>query len=239
MKFLLYSLLLLSISSCRFLGMGERVNGDGKIATQQRSTSDFHTVEANGSVTVKIRQGATHSVKLETDENLLAYIEVFTSGDKLVIRSREGYNLRPTEDIIAYVSAPSFREVAVSGACDIISDGTISGNHSLNLSVSGSGNIEMEVDVAQLSSRVSGSGSVFLKGRANDFSASISGSGEIMGYELSTETSKLSISGAGVVQITASKLLDVKVSGSGDVHYRGSPQVTQRISGAGSVVKVG
>ena len=239
MRYLFISLCLISFMSCRFLGMGERVNGNGKIISQQRNTGSFQSVEVSGSVTVKVRQAATTAVNLETDENLMQYIEVFTSGDKLVIRSREGYNLDPSNEIIAYVSAPVFRAIDVSGACDIIGEGTVRGTESLEMSVSGSGNIDMMVDVPQVSTSVSGSGNVVLHGRAGSFESSVSGSGSIRCFDLATDQTKISISGSGDAEVNASKLLDVRVSGDGSVQYKGTPQVTQDISGSGSVKKVG
>ena len=218
--------------------MGERVTGNGQVTSQQRSSGNFNSVEASGSVTVRIRQASTYSVRLETDENLMQYIEVFTSGNKLVIRSREGYNLHPSRDVIAYISAPSFREIDVSGASDIIGEGLITGSESLSMSVSGSGNIDLELQVPSVSTSVSGSGTVILKGSASNFDASINGSGEVRCFDLQTDNSKLSISGSGDAEVHANKQLDVHVSGSGSVQYKGAANVKQDISGSGSVEKV-
>src|SRR5437763_2278792 len=143
-RFFLALPLAILLSSCHFF-MGQRVSGDGHISTRQKEVGSFNSVAVSGSVKVHVRQDASNSVKLETDENLMDYIEVFTEGNKLVIRTKQGYNLDPTKDIIAYVASPTYRDIDVSGACDIVGDGPITGNDELHMSVSGDGDITMQV----------------------------------------------------------------------------------------------
>lgn len=198
----------------------------------------FKSVEVRGEVKVHIRQAPDNSVKLETDENLLPLIEVYTEGDKLVIRTKKGYNLDPSKDMIAYVSAPAFHDIDVSGACDIIGDGMISGNDPISMHVSGSGDIVMEVNLPKVSTDISGSGSVQLRGEAKDFSAEVSGSGDVKCFDLLTDNTSLDLSGSADAEVNAQKKLNVDVSGASSIRYKGAASVSQNISGAGSVKKV-
>jgi len=175
---------------------------------------------------------------VETDENLIEYLDVHVDGNTLVIKPKKGYNLDPSKEIIVYATAAQFKEIEASGACNIISDNLISGNQELIIDASGSTNINIQVTLPKLSTHVSGSGEVTLKGTAREFAGSISGSGAIRGFELVTDNTELDLSGAADAQITANQKLDVEVSGSGDVEYKGNASVNQRISGAGSVKKV-
>ena len=231
-------LILVVVSSCRF-GWGERVNGNGRFTTEEREVSDFNSIDVSGSVVVHVRQDKTAAVKLETDENLQEYIEVFTSGDKLVIRTKEGFNLKSSKEMVAYVTAPSFTSFEISGACDIIGEGTITSTDELDISVSGAGNIELTVDLPRINTHVSGDGSIKLQGHASEFDASLSGAGDIKCFELETDKTALDLTGAASAEVNASKELDVKVSGAADVRYKGNASVTKNISGAGSVKKVG
>ena len=229
---------LIILSSCQFFG-GERIHGDGNIITQEKNIGSFNKVEVSGSVKVHIRQDPTASVKIETDQNLMQYLDIYNDGNTLVIRTKQGYSLDPTKDVIAYVSAPSFRDIDVSGACDIIGDGLISGNEELSMHVSGSGDIMMQVDLPKINTEISGSGSVSLKGRATDFSARVSGSGDIRCFDLVTENASLDLSGSSEAEVNANKKLDIDASGSSTIEYKGNANVNQNISGSGSVKKVG
>ena len=237
-NFVLLLAIVLAFSSCRMLG-GQKVNGNGKITAQERKVSAFNSVEASGSLKVHIRQDAVSSVKIETDENLMEYVEIFTSGSTLIIKEKEGYNLKPSKELVVFTAAPVYTTVDVSGSGDIISDNIISGGQPLEMGVSGSGMINVQVALPKVSADVSGSGDVILKGTSKEFSGSISGSGSIKAFDLTTDISYLKLSGAADAEVTVNQKLDVNVSGSGDVKYRGNAAVSQSISGSGSVKKVG
>jgi hypothetical protein len=237
-RLLLAAPLALLLTSCHFF-MGERISGNGHITTRQREVGSFNSVDVSGSVKVHIRQDASTSVKLETDENLMEYMEVFTEGNTLVIRSKQGFNLDPSKDIIAYVSAPSYKDIDVSGACDIIGDGAITGSDELHLSVSGSGGITMQVNLPKLNTEISGSGSIQLTGQATDFKAEVSGSGDVKCFDLVTDNTSLDISGGADVEVNVNKQLTIESSGSSSVQYKGNASVSQNTSGSGSVKKVG
>jgi len=233
--------ILLAISSiyfvsCQYIG-GQRVSGSGHITTQDRSVGSFNSIRSGGSTNVHVMQSSTNSVKIEADDNLMQYIDVYVEGNTLYIKSKNGYNLNPSKDITAYVSAPAFKDISVSGSGDIIGDNAISGNDPLDLHVSGSGNINMQVNVPKVSTDVSGSGDVTLKGQAKDFDAELSGSGKIKCLDLVTDNTSLHLSGSSDADVNANKSLDINVSGSGSVRYKGNPSISQHISGSGDIRK--
>ncbi|HTE23121.1 head GIN domain-containing protein [Flavitalea sp.] len=237
-KFLLFLLSVVVLSSCRF-GGGKRVEGNGNIKSEERSVGSFSVVEVHGAIDVHVSQGDLKPVRIEGDENLLEYIEIKQNGNKIEVRSRRGYNLRPTSDLKIYVTSPNFSEIGVSGACDIIGETKISNNDKLSLHVSGAGDIKMEVDVPVVTTDISGSGSVNLKGKTRDFSCELSGAGHARCFDLLTENTTIEISGAGDAEVYASMKVDAQVSGAGSVKYKGeAATVNQKVSGAGSVRKV-
>ncbi len=236
MRIIIFIIASIALTSCGLFG--ERVSGNGHITTQQKSVTSFNSVEVHGSMNLLVRQDSSNTVKIEADENLLDLIEVYTDGNTLIVRTRDGYNLAPTKEIIVYTSAPEFRSIAVSGSGEVRSDNVLSGNE-LSLHVSGSGNIAMQVDVPKVESHVSGSGDVMLKGNAKDFQATISGSGNVKCFDLTTDNTTLHLSGSADAQITVNQKLDIQVSGSGSVKYKGNASVSQHVSGSGSVEKVG
>ena len=225
-------------SSCQIFG-GKRVNGNGNVVTRDKTVGQFNSIEVSGAVAVHIRQDANPSVRVETDENLFEYLEIDVRGNTLVIKTKSGFNLRPSKEVTVYASAAAFRDIDVSGACKIISDNVITGNEELRIHASGATSLNMQVNLPRLSTEISGSGDAVLRGTAKDFSGSISGSGSIKGFDLVTDNTMLDLSGAADAEVTANQKLDVEVSGSGDVQYKGNASVNQRISGAGSVKKAG
>ena len=217
---------------------GKRVRGNGHITSTERSVSSFKNVEVSGAINVFVSQGDTKSVKIEGDENLLPYIEVSQEGDKIIVRNRPGYNLSPTGDMKVYVTAPTYNSIEVSGACNITGQTKIAVTDELSLSVSGAGDIKMEVDAPTLKAEVSGSGSIRLNGQTKNTELELTGAANAYCYDLLAEDTKVDISGAGTAEVYASVKLDAEVSGAGTVHYKGNATtVNQHVSGAGSVSK--
>ena len=227
---------LLGLFSCRF--MGKRIHGNSNIRSVDRTVSSFKEVEANGNIKLIVTQGDLKPVRIETDENLISYIEVLQEGDRITIQPRNGVNLIPSGDLNVYVTSPTFKSIEVSGSSDIVGQNKITSPDEISLSASGAGDIQMEVDAPKVSAGISGSGSVKLRGQAKDFDVDLSGAGHAYCYDLLTENTTVEISGAGSAQVYASVKLKASVSGAGNISYKGNASVSQEISGAGSVNKV-
>ena len=240
MKKLVLILMVVAItaSSCQYM-MGKKVNGNGNIKTQEHSVSSFKNVQVSGAVDLYVSQGDIKPVKIETDENLQQYIEVSQEGNRVIIKFKDGFNLRPSDKIKAYVSAPLYNTIDVSGASNINGQTKIVNAENMTLQVSGAGDINMEINAPAINAEVSGAGAVNLKGETKTFDLNLTGAGKAHCYELLSENTKVDISGAGDADVYASIKLDAQVSGAGNVTYKGgATNVAQQVSGAGSVKKV-
>jgi Putative auto-transporter adhesin, head GIN domain len=233
----LFAFLVFTLQSCYYLG-GKRVRGNGNIQTEERTVSAFDQVEVHGSMEVYVTLGEIKPARLEGDENLLKYIEVKQTGNKLKVGTKPGYNLRPSGKMKIYVTSPSYSKLEVSGACNIYTENMLTGNQPLELEVSGAGDIRAEVDAPKVTASISGSGNVNMKGQTKDFHVTLSGAGKARCFDLMSENTKVDISGAGSAEVFASVHLDANVSGAGSVRYKGNASnVSQQVSGAGSVKK--
>jgi hypothetical protein len=195
-------------------------------------------VESYGSFDVYISAANEPSVKVEAEENLLPFIETIVENNKLQIRTVSGYSLRPRRDIRIYVSAPLYGTISTNGSGNITGQDPINSNEAVDLRISGSGSIQVQLKVQKVSAEIAGSGSMNLSGTANEFKSGIYGSGDIKAGNLQTEKSWVAIAGSGNVEVFANNSLDVKVMGSGDVRHKGSAQITSEISGSGSIIKI-
>ena len=239
MKNVLLLLMVVAVTtpSCRYM-WGKRIKGNGNIKTEDHSVGSFKNVEVSGAIDLYVAQGDTKPVKIETDENLLQYIEVVQEGDRIVIKSKAGVNLRPTNKIKVYVTSPVYNDIDVSGASNINGVAKIVNTENMKLDVSGAGDINMDVNAPAISAEVSGAGAVNLKGETKTFDLTLTGAGKAHCYELLSENTKVDISGAGDADVYASVKLNAEVSGAGSVTYKGGGTSNSHVSGAGSVKKV-
>jgi len=228
---------LVLFSSCREI-FAKRIRGNGRISTQTHSVNQFTSIEVSGNIDVYAKQDSATSVKVDADENLQEYVDIYNDGSVLRIRPKEGYNLRPSRQIKVYVSNPSYSKFGASGACDIFSEGKITSSSEISFDLSGSCNATMELNAPKISSDLSGACGLKLKGETKDFSVHGSGSTDIKCMDLIAENVEVDISGAGDAEVYASTKLNVEVSGAGDVKYKGNAAVNERRSGAGSIRKI-
>ena len=235
--FIMAASALLLFSSCRQI-FAKRIRGNGNITTQTRSAGGFNSIDVSGSIDVYVRQDSSSSVKVETDDNLQQYVETFRDGDVLRIKTEEGYNLKPSRQIKVYVSSSMFRRFEASGACNIFSEAKINNPADVDVDLSGSCDITLEISAPKITADVSGACSVKLKGETKEFRIQGSGSTDIKCYELVADNVDLDISGAGDAEVYANVKLNGEISGAASVNYKGTAQTNIHTSGATSVNKV-
>lgn len=229
--FLVFSLILLSMTSCldEFF-----VSGNHSPATENRYARDFRSVASSGEFIVNIVPGDEYMVQVTAESNLLSYIETDVISNTLHIRTRNVYNLRNHEPMTVNIVCPELNGLRLSGSGVITSD--YFATDDFDVVVSGSGKINADIDADRIDGNISGSGDVILKGTARETDLNISGSGKILSYDLVQEYCNAAVSGSGCMYVNVSKVLDATISGSGKVFYVNNPVVHTKISGSGEVV---
>lgn len=231
----LLPLLIITISSCNFIG--ERVQGNGNIKSVTRDVKDFNRVEVSHAISLHVTQDSSYSLRIETDENLIEYLEVFTNGDQLRIRVRDNYNLNPTKAVDVYVSAPLYTGLSASGACHVFGTNKISSSSALTLGASGASEINLELKAPQVDAEVSGASTINLRGETKDLTIDGSGASQVHCFDLMAENVNIDISGACDADVFASVKLDADASGASHIKYKGSASVHQSSSGASGISK--
>ncbi len=224
-----------------------------------RKLNDFTKISFRYPGKVYLRQGSPQKVELEGSKKALEEVDTEVEGNKLII-GKEGnwmdWNWGDDEKITVYITVPNIEGISVSGSGDLVGETKITSDD-LDLAVSGSGSIDVDVEVSgDIDASVSGSGDLSVKGNCRSFESNVSGSGgirlsmnikEMADFGVSgsgkimasgsTETVKTSISGSG--RVLASDLqadrCDIRISGSGSVEINVKTELDATISGSGSV----
>ncbi|MBC7850230.1 MAG: DUF2807 domain-containing protein, partial [Chitinophagaceae bacterium] len=154
-----------------------------------------------------------------------------------VIETKSGYNIDASQELKVHVTAPAFKEIEASGACNIISEAKINNAGPIALRVSGAGEIKMDLSAPRVDADLSGAGNVSINGETKEFNLGLSGAGEAKCYNLKSETTRVDISGAGTAEVFASVALTGSISGAGTINYKGGGSSNVSTSGAASVNK--
>jgi hypothetical protein len=220
--------------------VGPTEKGSGNVTTETRKVESFHAVEVSYPADVFITQGASESLKIEAEDNLLPGLQTRVRNGKLEIfyKVEEGKAVRPTKPVIVTIVVKDLDAVDFESAGKL--DITGIKTDALNVSVSGAGDLKLnKITVKDLVVNLSGAGSMSASGTADDLSLNISGFGSFNGKELRSKTADVSLSGAGSATIAVDDKLDAAISGAGSINYYGSPSVSKQVSGVGSVSQSG
>lgn len=224
----------LFVTSCNAQKYG-RVKGSGNVINASRTVSSFEKVSVSGSFDVYLVKGKEGKIDIKIEDNLLDYLVTEVDDGKLKIKWKKGTSINTRKGVVLTVYFEDINAIGLSGSGDIVAKDIIKSDN-FKVAVSGSGDIEFEIEANTLGASVSGSGDLDLKGKVNEFTAAVAGSGDISAYNLSSDKADLKVSGSGSMTLTVNKELKAKVAGSGDIRYKGSPRIEDiKVSGSGNV----
>ncbi|MFT3903362.1 MAG: head GIN domain-containing protein [Niabella sp.] len=236
--YLFVAIAALLASSCNIINM-QRIKGNGHINTKTYDLQNFNAIDAGGNVHVYLKQDSVYSVKLQTDENLFKYITIKKDdGNTVDIQTRNGYNLSPTDKIKVFISMPEVRDIDLSGATKIETEGKFVQNSKVSFDISGASHGEVEIKSPEVHFGASGASSFIISGETRDAFFEASGASTIKAFDLLAENSRVGVSGASNANVYASIELNAEASGASNVRYKGNPKTSISSSGASSVKKV-
>ncbi|HWB27318.1 MAG TPA: head GIN domain-containing protein [Chitinophagaceae bacterium] len=223
-----------ALPACDFINI-DTIHGNGNLTTETRNVSSASDIESHGFFDVEIVHGSSPSVKIEADENLIPYILTENEDGKLVIHTKDHVGLSSNNKIKVYVTTDRVDGIALSGSGNVTSDAKLDGSNHLRLSISGSGDMTLDINTPYVESSISGSGNINLSGETKDSKITITGNGDYKASDLQAENAEVHITGSGSVNVATSVKLTVRITGSGDVYYKGSPAIEQHITGSGTI----
>ncbi|MEO5788418.1 MAG: head GIN domain-containing protein [Gelidibacter sp.] len=215
----------------------KRIKGNGNITSVTRTTSDYNTVNFAGSFDYVLVSGKEGQIKIEGEENLLPYIITEVKNGNLTIKTENNISLQTSRNKTIKITVPfeDISAVSLAGSGDVWNEGIISTTR-FKVSVTGSGDVKLNLDVTSIEAGVNGSGELDLKGKTNTLNVSVSGSGEYKGFNLDATDVDVSVTGSGDAKVVCNGHLKARVTGSGDIKYRGNPKTEDsKVAGSGSI----
>ncbi len=214
----------------------KRVQGNGNVVTKTVNTQDYDAVKVVGSMDVHLEKGTEGTITVKTDENLHEYLVIeVKENNALVIRTKKHTNLRTKKGIHITVPFRDISKLSLVGSGDIDSKDTIDGDE-LEVSVTGSGDIVLDVEANLIDAKITGSGDMELTGSTKDVEVKVSGSGDFKGSSLTSQNAQAYVSGSGDIRIAVKNSIKGRVNGSGDIRYSGNPERSDtKVSGSGTI----
>lgn len=192
-----------------------------------------------GSMEVNVTHGDP-SLRLTSQlQSALAEVTTEVRGDELIVSRKQSVNGNSLFQnrggtIVINGSVVIGGSISASEA-PIIVDISLPNLRELDLRGAGTVNL-LNINQKSLEVTLSGAGNIHAHGSIDELKATISGAGKIRAKSLHTGRASLAISGSGGIDLQVSKEIHARVSGVGNINIVGSPLVRDvRVSGIGKV----
>ena len=250
----------LILASVIFSSLGlqaQWIKASGNTISEERSVSEFNSIQTNGSADIVIKQGDVQKLVVETDANLIKHIITDVNDKTLSISIKKSY--RNIEIVKVYVTVPSLQSISNSGSGDIeFLNNFIT--PSLKVRISGSGDFQADLETKSMDYKLSGSGDGYFSGVSGDLQIAVSGSGDVQASNLRLNKGQIKINGSGDLKLSGSAedvvfgvsgsgdidaydldavYVNVKIAGSGDVKIHAIESIQASIAGSGDVYYTG
>lgn len=213
--------------------------GNCDIITEERILPPFTQIKHSFVGNVNISQGAEFKVIVHGESFLIHNTRMVVNNELLHIDFIENY-----QDLSGHLTtevtivAPDINAIYLSGVGNINTLNTQVVNR-LEVRLSGVGNLNVDVEADEITSRHSGVSSSTLSGATNIFNVYFSGVGELNSFDLISNKCDISLASIGTCNVHVLEELTVNITSVGSVYYKGDPLVvTSNISSLGKLVKV-
>ena len=223
-------MLTLILSSCN-----DCMEGNGKMATRSAKFTEITAINLSVSADVKLVVDSTGTVKIEGESNIIEAIILEQKGSTLRITSEPCFS--SNKPVTITIPMKTVSDLQINGSGSIKSVNKMASSD-LELGINGSGDIDIDVDAANVLSKINGSGNIILKGAAQRHKVEVNGSGSLEAQNFPTGNVAITVNGSGDCNVFATTALGIKIRGSGSVYYKGAPDISSDIKGSGSLEKL-
>ena len=188
------------------------LKGSGDVNDYTLELDSFDEVKLTGPVNLRITQGMGQEVIVMAEPEMYQHLSYRVINKRLEIGYEDNIKCFDTNfGVWINVTVPDINAVSVEGASEIRSSG--------------------DLTLDKLAIDISGTGDIEITGNVDEQIINVAGTINLNNFELSTETTEITIAGAGTLEVAVEELLDITVSGAATIRYKGNPQIKQDISG--------
>jgi len=238
MKILIHYLLVIALTLLSYntsFAQFKKVKGNGNITTKTHTTSDYYKVAVVGSMDVILEKGTEGTIRVTTDENIHEYVTIASNKGVLNIKIKNYVIINTKKSIHITIPFTSLDNVSLAGSGSVLTNDQIKSDQ-FEAEISGSGEMNLDIDVNRVNAKVNGSASLKIIGTATDLEIKVIGSGDFDGGSLISQNVEANVTGSGEALVVAKSSIKARVYGSGDIKYLGNPSTSDnKVSGSGDI----
>lgn len=218
--------------------LSQSITGDGNVVRVTKTLSSFNEIESNGIVDIILKQGEKESAEIETDKNIIPYVEVFVKDNSLHVQTKEDVEIKEHTKLNVYVSFKNIDKIELNGVGNLKSENQLNLSK-LNLVNSGVGNVNLNMDCNELILDLHGVGNATLTGKVDNAVINHNGVGNLKAFDLVADVLNIQSNGVGNAEVNSEKEIYISLNGMGNVSYKGNGIVKELSkNGFGNIKKM-
>ena len=196
-------------------------------AEQHFRVSPFQELDVHSAIEVVICDSVS-DVCAQTDANLMPYLQIAQSGERLSVGFRNGVRWSGVSHCrVLLPTQPTLADINVSGASSLFIEQPLTAPD-VDINVSGASAIDVVVVAHDADLNISGSSSAMLQGDVRTLEVSVSGASRLLSekqegmFLLVADKVEGSVSGSSVMNVHSDGEIDCNVSGASTIYYTGT-----------------
>ncbi|HZV70471.1 MAG TPA: head GIN domain-containing protein [Saprospiraceae bacterium] len=195
-------------------------------------TDAFDRISLASSSDVRIIQSDIFQVTLRGLQRDVDDVEVKVVNNRLSIDEHGNH----PNDFLIKIFVPEIKELDCAGSSSIYGESNFHQERNMDITLSGSGELDFALFTDDLDLELSGSAYAYLEGSVKNLDAEITGSGWLRSFNLASDFADVRTVGSGSAEVNVTTDLDAFIIGSGDIFYKGHPHISAEINGSGKVI---
>jgi hypothetical protein len=232
----IFSLLFTIVANAQW-NSKNRIKGNGVLKTEKRETGNYDEIKITGFFDVVLLSGQEGNITIDADENLLQYVKIEMKNGVLSVFTEKNSNISTNKKLLITIPFESLNAVSLVGSGNVTAKSKIKAKE-FKATLSGSGNITLDIEADKTEALVSGSGDLILRGKSDQLTTTLSGSGDIDAANLKSDNVNATVAGSGDITVYCTNNLKALVAGSGDIFYKVNPKTKEtKVNGSGSITQ--
>ncbi|GIV26237.1 MAG: hypothetical protein KatS3mg027_0051 [Bacteroidia bacterium] len=233
-------LVVLFIFSCKKENAFDCAKPTGKIITESRNTSYFHTIVTQGKIDLYLKQG-NFSIQVKAGKNIIKNIETKIENETLYLANNNKCNFirDPQKKIEIYIQLPELKYLKHNGSGNIYSESTFI-QDTLILRIESPGDVHLNVQTHYFGGSTHGNGDLYITGITDYFYYNYNGTNYIYANDLKVQNYVyLESHSVGHAYVNLDNIgMDAALFSNGNIYYSGNPTyLSYKSKGKGRVIK--
>ncbi len=202
------------------------IKGSGRVVNETRQVGPITSINVNSGIELIVRRGDKQSVSVESNRNIVPYIETKVERGVLYLRIKSRTIVQRSSGLKAYVTLPRLNELSASGRSTVVLKDKFISDGKMYIKAGVGSQIEGYIECFRLEAAVAGGSTLDLAGKVTGKCDLMVSSGSTFeGSSLACNDISVNATSSAVVRVRANNTIEINAASASKVYYKGKAKV--------------